>query len=587
MRRPALAIAFLASLTLAPAAPAAWYPGETLTDGVTLLGGVDVGRDGDGAVAYVKAAGAYVSRKVDGAWRAPERVDGGVGGEVTEVALGAGEGGRLALAFAAGGAVYGTIAPEGETPQPFTAPVPLAPAGGVPAGLHADLGPNGYAYATWAAEGDVRAARAEGTQWTPIPEPLDIDPARPAGDGTARPRVAVGADGNAMVVWGEEDPSGRVRVYERRLLGTRLSRVPQQASLPELLGVPGGSSAWPEIDMEDDSSFAQVTWVQEFGGTTRALMRRLVGSAFEAPALLDDGAAASIPDAAVDGRGQGHAIAATADGRLLGWVLDDEEIAPAERVDGLGAATDPVTAVGELGERVAAWRSGAEIRGRFGIEEDPLGPEAVLSDPSLPPAGAPVVASDLAGDAVVAFLQGDRLVAADHDREPGQPTGGTSTRWKPVARPELRWRAGTELWGPVSYTAIVDGVEVGTTGADRLRVPSRLPDGEHAWAVRATDRRGQTSVSETMPLRVDKGRPRVRLKVRGVRRPGLLLRARLRARDRASGVATFRLELPDGRVITDRTRARFRVPAGTHRVRAVVNDVAGNVTRKRVRLLVR
>ena len=43
------------------------------------------------------------------------------------------------------------------------------------------MGSNDAAYAVWAQGGDVRAARLEGTTWTPLAAPLDIDPARDGG----------------------------------------------------------------------------------------------------------------------------------------------------------------------------------------------------------------------------------------------------------------------------------------------------------------------------------------------------------------------------------------------------------------------
>ena len=76
-------------------------------------------------------------------------------------------------------------------------------------GLGVDMGINEAGYAVWSAGGDVRAARLdEGTAWTPLAAPLDVDPARLGRRGRSRPRVAVSAEGNAVVVWGEATPTG-------------------------------------------------------------------------------------------------------------------------------------------------------------------------------------------------------------------------------------------------------------------------------------------------------------------------------------------------------------------------------------------
>jgi hypothetical protein len=82
-RLVALALSAAAVLTpaaLAPAAHAAWFPGDAI-DGpapdVLSVGDVDLARDGTGAVVYLRRDGGvphvFMSRIIDGAWRAPER----------------------------------------------------------------------------------------------------------------------------------------------------------------------------------------------------------------------------------------------------------------------------------------------------------------------------------------------------------------------------------------------------------------------------------------------------------------------------------------------------------------------------------
>ena len=99
-----------------------------------------------------------------------------------------------------------------------------------------DMGINGTAYATWAAPGgggaDVRVARLQDVAWQTIGVPIDVDPARAAGRGVQRSRVAVSGDGNALVAWGEDNADGRRRVWERRVTGMTFSAFPQELSLP-------------------------------------------------------------------------------------------------------------------------------------------------------------------------------------------------------------------------------------------------------------------------------------------------------------------------------------------------------------------
>ena len=557
---PVLAIA---ALIAAPPAHGAWFGGEVLDSGVTALGSVDLERDGTGALTYLKGGQVFTSVKTGGVWTPPEAVAAGAGAAV----VAAGPRHRRALAFVTADTLYGAVAPAGDAPQPWSPPVPLASGGGI-GSLAIDMGVNGHAYVVWTSglSADVRAARLDsGAVWSTIAAPLDIDPARSAGRGEDRPRVATGADGHAIVVWGEGG-----RVWERRLIGTRLSAVPQEA----------GEGTLPEVDVEDDSSFVPVAWRAPSGAT----VRRLVGSAFEAPWSIGGDA----PDVAIDGRGMGFAVATSPAGEVLGLPLDDDTPGAVTRVDSAGAASGAATAVGELGEITVAWLSGGEVRGRAGDQQhdarEPPAPtfdaESVLSRPDLGAATPPALAGDGVGNAVAAFMQGDALVVADQDRPPGRPTGGTTELWKPRARPELRWRAGDEPWGPVTFAVFVDGVQVAVAppGADRVRPRRRLRDGEHDWYVQATDHRGQVSVSEVRKVRVDKTKPLPRLRMR---RGASGVRIEVAAKDAASGVARTKLTFPDGSSTTSRSLTRQLARGASLKLGVV--DRAGNVARKRFR----
>src|SRR5262249_9797030 len=162
------------------------------------------------------------------------------------------------------------------------------------------------AYVTYAYPGgggsDVGAARLQDTTWQAVPSVLDINPAASAGAGAGRPRVAVSAEGNAVVTWGEAGA-----VVARRVTGLNLSVAPQAVSVASLDGAAGGAAASPDIDIEDDGSFAWVVFRQVIGGTSQTLARRLVGSQFEAPAVIG-GPGSSAPSVAEDERGVGAAV---------------------------------------------------------------------------------------------------------------------------------------------------------------------------------------------------------------------------------------------------------------------------------------
>src|SRR5687767_12510048 len=230
MRRltaPFTALAFAVALLAAPAAQARWFGSEVI-DGpadIVSLGDVDVARDGTGGLVYVKReAGvpqAFLSRLRGGAWQRPARLSGGA--PVTEAAVTAMDGGRLGVAWVAGGDVWGTVVPSARRAP--AAPVVLGRGGA--SGLAIDMGVNEDGYAVWSAGGDVRAARLDGSTWTALNGALDLDATRPAGDGRGRPRVAVSAEGNAVATWAETDAAGRSHVVSRRVTRLALSSFPQ------------------------------------------------------------------------------------------------------------------------------------------------------------------------------------------------------------------------------------------------------------------------------------------------------------------------------------------------------------------------
>src|SRR5215208_7581195 len=203
MRRLIVPVTALLLLTVAPAAHARWFAAEAV-DGpaeIEALGDVDVARDGSGGVVYLKREGGvaqvFLSRLREGDWQAPGRLSGGA--PVTEAAVTATDGGRLAVVWAAGGEVLGTVIPAAAQARAPAPPVVLG--GGGASGVAIDMGINEDGYAVWSAGGDVRAARLDGTSWTPLAGPLDVDPVRPAGQGAGRPRIAVSAEGNAVGTW--------------------------------------------------------------------------------------------------------------------------------------------------------------------------------------------------------------------------------------------------------------------------------------------------------------------------------------------------------------------------------------------------
>src|SRR5215203_3029290 len=117
MRRLIAPFTTLLLLALAPAAHAGWYAAET----------VDVARDGSGGVVYLKRDGGvpqvFLSRLDEGAWQRPEKLSGGA--PVSEAVVTATDGGRLAVAWVAGGEVLATVIPAAANAQAPAPPVVL------------------------------------------------------------------------------------------------------------------------------------------------------------------------------------------------------------------------------------------------------------------------------------------------------------------------------------------------------------------------------------------------------------------------------------------------------------------------------
>jgi hypothetical protein len=572
---------------------------------------VDVARDGGGGLVYVKREGGvpevFLSRLTGGAFRAPERISSGV--PVTEAVISAVDGNRLAIAWIAGGDVWGTVI-EGGAP----APAAQLSSGGGATGLAIDMGINGAAYVVWAQPGaggsDVRAARLQGGAWSAIASPLDIDPNASAGrrPGTStgedplRPRVAVSAEGNAVATWGETHPDGRTHVFARRLTGLNLSVVPQDLTLPDFEGGPGGSADSPDIDIEDDGSFAWVVFRQDIGGRSRSIARRLVGSLFETPAAVDGGSTSGRPRIDFNGRGIGHAVAAAADNTVVGAYLNKfEAFDPGGRIDGTGSggAPAPVVATSERGDAAVAWRvvgadGNAVAKARIKAGEGGFTEEVLASKPDAGPVAENGVAigTDRSGNVAVATLQGAAgarwISVGVHDRVPGRPLGLSSSNYQKRGQPRLKWLPGSEQWGPQQFKVFIDGQEVGTTDQSAYTHTAPINSGAHRWQVVAVDRRGQQARGRTKIFRVDPDPPTVKVTVRGERRAGRVLKIRARVRDKGgAGLKSVTIDFGDRsrRVRDDTASHRYRRGKFTLTVRAV--DKAGNVGRRAVTLRIK
>jgi hypothetical protein len=602
----------LALAALAPATPAfaGYFPGQAV-DGpsadIVALGGVGLSRDGDGQVVYLKRAAGlshvFVSFLAAGAPREPRQLDVGQPTASSEPRVAVSDRGRALVVWVNGGSLWASLRPSGTTDWQPPEAIYSAPLGAAASDPTLSMGPSGAAYVTFQVAGDVRVARLGGSAWTLIEQPIDIDPGRSAAQAT----IATSADGTAIAAWTEAGA-----VWTRRVVRTRLSSTAQPVSFESLDGGAGGAADSPTIDIEDDSSYAWVVFRQDFGGVSRVVSRRLIGSQVQPPVAIDAGTGGSeAPQFDMTGRGRGlAAIGVRGSQAVLGTPLgSDNDWNPAQGI-GVGAPFDPrpVVALSENGRGTIAWQTGgagAQLVARFWNArqfEDTSG----LSDPALGPVDANAgvdAAADAGGNQAVAYVQGEgdarRVQVAVFDKEPRTTGGGNHDDWQRTRNFTLKWSRVEDSWGAVRYRVDVDGIPLATTSRTSATVRG-LPDGRHVYSVTAVDQRDQATDGPNRLLYVDMTAPIARLTARRAKvgRPAPI---ELSASDgeaiAGSGVKSVTVRYGDGRsavlavprigLIDGATLGNRYRKSGRYTVRAEIRDVAGNRRVVKTRVVVR
>jgi hypothetical protein len=605
-RRLAFIVTTIAALAPAGAAHAAFFKGEAV-DGpsadIRSVGDLDIARDGTGAVAYVRRDGGvdhiFVSRLVGGAWQPPERVDGGIDAAASQPVVAASDGGRLAVVFIAGGTAFASVRQAG---APAWNPPQMLAGGATDPSV--DMSFNGAAYATYTVNGDVLGARMDrtATAFAGLSAPLDANQPATAGTGTDRSRVAISADGTGVAVWGEDG-----HVYARRMFGLNPSTAVQDLTQGTLDGHGGARADAPAVDIEDDSSFAWVAFRQAFddGGVqrTRAIGIRLRGSRTDGVTAFDGlgwgGPNVDEPAIDINGKGQGVATVGTGNGLALAAILKDDVLNPARAIGGSGAPTIPMGAVAETTDRVVGFLGAgdASVQGVFYDDKASTrivpgpGPVTPLTGDGFGGMDAKAgfdVAGDRTGDFAFVYVQADgdarRLVVSSYDRLPGAFRISTSSKlWRNPVRTPLAWGTALDLWGPLTYTVLIDGKPVAQTQSTKAPIPlGAVSEGLHNWRVTATDRRGQTVTTTVKPLKVDTVAPTVSFSVKRKKR---VVNVTAKAADvvppsgRAAGIKFVRIDWGDGTGFEQASKASHRYGrTGAFTIRVSATDAAGNVT---------
>lgn len=596
MRRTILA-ALIATFVLPASAHAAFFPSEVI-DGpngdIKSVGDVDLSRDGTGGVVYVRDDGGvphvFFSAFQDGAFGPVQRLDAALPGPSSQPVIAASNNNRLAVAFVNDGMLYASV--KGKEAAGFSPPA-LVATGGV-SNPSIDMSINGATYVTFTVNGDVLAARAErdSPAFSVLPAPLDVNPGANAGNGPEkRSRVVVSADGTALAVWGEDGADNRIHVMARRMFEQRLSVAPQDLTVDQVDGVGTGSATVPEVDIEDDSSYAQVVFRQDTAAGPRTLMRRLVGSTFDNPVAIDGGTGSLGGHVDLNGRGEGLYGVNVGGGVLGGIIFNNKLNGVLGLAGGNAVESRAVAALGDNEDGAVAWFAGTgeadtTVRGRYfdGVEKLQVEPEAVLARPEFGPAyvkGGLDSATSRAGDVVVVFLQGGaadrRLVAAIYDKPPSRIAGSNTTKVRKFTR--FAWGTSLNLLGAPTYRIVLDGKLLGETQDNQLVVqPGQVPDGTHRWQIFIRDRRGQEVVSRTRQLRVDNTPPTLTVSLKKKKRTVTLT---ARGGDpngkQPSGLSRVLVDWGDGKLVRMGTKASRTYPSlGRKTIRVKAVDKAGN-----------
>jgi hypothetical protein len=596
-------------------------PASIVVDGpdaqIAGLAGLSVARDGTGGLAYVKDIGGvahvFVSRLIDGLFASPQQVDTGLSAASSQPVVAAGRGGLLVVAFVNNGSLY--------TAQALNSQSPLAPAvdlydGAVNPALSLSTFGKGYlAFTAVGASADqVRAAFYSQGQWSLETGPLNADPSASAGAGTSRPAVTCAGDGVGIVAWGENG-----HIETRRVVGTTPSVAVEQADPLTLDGWQELSTSDPAISSGGDSSYASVTFQEDLTNgsarQSRVLMNHLhagqYDGVFRADGAITGGPeGADQPQTAITEFGAGwatsehdstHALYAT----VLGTNAGAQSV---ERIDSSPNAVTPdaVPATAGVVSTLIAWQQSpgisgpAEVRVRYAPDGSDLGPEQVVSSPTLGAVDANrglAAGGDVAGDAAVAWVQGTgaqtRIVTGQLYQAPGTFVPARTFRYATSANPVLAWSASAEAWGAARYAVEFDGAPIVETYGTEIRTPGAVANGRHSWEVTATNQAGLTTNARAATVFVDTVAPHVAVKLAG--------RRRVRARQTitvsrsdlpppgtpasgASGMALTQVAWGDGtRAAVGHTATHVYRRAGRYTIRVTGTDRAGNrtvVTRK-------
>lgn len=586
------------------------------------FGGVAMAPDGTGGIVYRKRVDGRIhifAAQFDGrSWRAPQRVDNGQRFDSSWPAIGAGDGGRLVVAWVqefgpSSDRLYSAALDPGA--RRFQAPVPIDLNVGESTGTHPAVAMNaaGNAYVAYLVlqtptsnepsgytRGELRAARYDGTYWSGFGLPLNRNPQAPLrlpAEG-ATPRVTIDATGNGILAWQEPDDTFVDRIWARRLFNTNTG-IALQVSPGTWNGQPlrGGADRFA-LDAAGFGQGAIAYRQQPVAGAplngTRIMLATIpevsspAAAAFGPPRVLDGAGDAGPPVApgppavAVDRSGDVVTAFGLAQRSLLVGA-DDRAVRAPERLDDGRTAIpgQPLVDVAASGASVAAWQVRRGGAGGVGVSErraDGVPVAQTLSAAS----GGIVTGLGLSGsglgDAVIGWAQGGAVAAAVVDAPPDTFAVQTPVDFVRTL-PELRWDRPATAIGGVKYSVTVDDDTVAeNVTATRLKLKrNAVDDGVVIVQVVAQDAGGQETTSLPAELKLDRRKPRVSVK----RFRNRLVEVRVTDGPKAStsGVdkSSVRVTWGDGKRSSGKARASHRYGGpGPFKLTIRAADAAGN-----------
>jgi hypothetical protein len=320
------------------------------------------------------------------------------------------------------------------------------------------VAPDGTATVAWVrSDGSNFLVQARRVDAVGAPEASTKNLSR-TGHDAADPRLDVGPDGTATVVWKRYE-SAHYKIEERRLTPAG-ERLPVEST--NVLSASGQDAVEPAVAAAADGT-ATVVWSRYDGSHSIVQARRIDSSgAPEATteSLSAEGQSAVAPQLAVAPGGAATIVWIRFDGSH--WVVQEQRLdagdihegAPAVLSGSTDNAAEPQLAVGDDGEVTVVWERYDGTS--FVVQSRRISPAGLVA-PSTPDlsasgrdAGEPQV--DVAPDGTATVLwsrfDGSDLIVQRRDVAPGKtlsPVENLSAAGRPASGPALAWGSGGDL----------------------------------------------------------------------------------------------------------------------------------------------